>query len=125
MDRNQRARDQFAAQQEITKMRQQFAAAVASGQAKVLDRFSVPIEAGSLVVWKCPQDWVWAVTDVKPMLDPRQAPGLVEITFTATVPAVCRVNSPIVEMIHVGKQGTGSESSQLTTVGTPAEEEEP
>lgn len=104
MDRNQRARDDFARQQEIAKMRREFAGAVARGEARVLDRFSNILEAGSLVVWKTPEDFVWLVKEVKPVLDPKAPPGVVEMTLTVTVPALFRVNDPIVPMIRVGRQ---------------------
>ena len=117
MDRNQRARDQFAQQQEVAKMRRQFAQAVAAGQVKVIDRFSNPIEVGSLVVWSLPHDFVWLVQDIKPVLDPNVQPGLVAVTLTATAPdSLCRVNSPITEMIVVGRQPTDG-APALTQIG--------
>ena len=117
MDRNQRARDQFAQQQEVAKMRRQFAQAVAAGQVKVIDRFSKAIEVGSLVVWSLPHDFVWLVQDIKPVLDPNVQPGLVAVTLTATAPdSLCRVNSPITEMIVVGKQPKDGQPA-LTPIG--------
>lgn len=104
MDRNHQAKNEFAQQQHLAKLRRDFAAAIATGQAKCLDRFSQPLETGCLVVWKTPEDLVWLVKDVKPLLDPKQPPGLVEMTLTLTVPVLFRVNEPITPMIRVGQQ---------------------
>ena len=123
MDRNQRARDDFRRQEEIAKMQRQFAQAVAAGQAQVLDRFSKPIVEGSLVVWKCPQDWVWLISEVKPLLGPQDPQGCLQLTMTVTVPAVCRVNSPVVEMIVVGQQPKDAPPA-LTPIGESDRERE-
>lgn len=123
MDRNQRARDDFRRNEEIAKMRREFAAAVSKGDVKVLDRFANPLEPGSLVVWKTPEDFVWLVKDVKPVLDPRTQPGLVEMTLTVTVPVLFRVNDPIVPMIRVGKQAVKEgEQTKLEEPTVPVEE---
>lgn len=102
-------------------MRRQFAQAVAAGQVHVLDRFAKPIQEGALVVWKCPQDWVWLVKEIKPLLAPNDPDGCLEFTMTVTVPAVCRVNRPVVEMIVVGQQPKDS-APALTAIEVKTEE---
>lgn len=104
VDRNQQARDRFALQQEAARIRRQFVADVTAGHVQVIDRIAQPITIGALVIYRPPHDFVYEVADIKPVLDPRAQPGLVELTLRCQVPVTFMANVPIMGMIRVGTQ---------------------
>lgn len=136
LDRNQQVRDDFRRRQELHKLQQQFAQALAAGQVSVIDRIGQKIEQGALVVYRPPHDFVYEVKSITPILDPRVPPGQVQIVLDCTVPVVFMAGQPIMGMIRVGTQhapghasldemkpqetATASMTDETIVPGTPA-----
>lgn len=105
-DRNQQAKDKFLAQQqqvELERVRRTFAAGVATGEITGLDRFGHRLTMGSLALFRPPNDLVFEVTEVKPILDPRAPVGLVQLTLVAKCPVTMKVNEPAGNIVRVGE----------------------
>jgi len=116
MDRNDKARQEFA--------HKAFQTAVRMGKAYAIDRFASPIQQGSLVLWATPHDMVWQVIDVKPVLDVRQPPGLMTLVMHCEVPVQFIAGQPAMGLVVVGRQNAPGHA-QLDTPqiasGPPAE----
>ena len=95
-NREQKARQEFA--------HQSFAAAVAAGRAAPMDRFGKPLVQGALALWKPPHDMVWEATEIKPVLDVRQPPGLMAVTFSCSVQVTMAAGQPVMGLVVVGHQ---------------------
>lgn len=104
MDRNQRAKAQFAAGLN----RKRMADAIGTGQVNAVDRFTQPIEVGKLCVYQPnPDIMLWEVTEVRPVLDPGAPPGMVRVTCATSITMVAYVSQPIRNLLIVGdKPGT-------------------
>jgi hypothetical protein len=123
MDRNERARQQLAAQQQfVTQMRAKLAAFAqdfASGKAAPLDRFATAIKEHDLILWHPPHDLVYEVTKVEPILNPApgQPVGLIQITVTLTAPVQLMAGQPAMSMVVVGHQHAPNEAELNTPEG--------
>ena len=97
-------RDEVLKQQQIAEGQRQFAAALASGDQRAMpkDRFGVAIAPGRLLLYRPPQDLIFKVVDVAPVLDPRMRPGLVTIKLLCEVPITVGVQGPIANAICIG-----------------------
>jgi len=104
MDRNEAARLQFKQQQAMCQAQQQFRQALAAGTVTLIDRIGQPVKEGDLVIYHPPWDFVYEIAEIKPILDPRVAPGNVEVTLTCRAPVHFTVGPPIMTMIRVGHQ---------------------
>ncbi len=98
MDRNQRAKQQFAEAQQ----RRVFIQQVASGETCAYDKDRKRLEAGHLVFWEPPPFLYWLVKDVGPALD--QPGPAMRITLTITVPLLVRPGDPVMNMVVQGRQ---------------------
>lgn len=129
MDRNQAAREKFAAAQrsrELAKARQEFAAAAAAGQAAVYDKFGKRVEAGQLVHFIAPATGVVAeVVGVGPVMDPNAPVGLIKIELVISQPLTYQAGVQARDLIVVGRQATPEQQMALETPGAeePATEE--
>src|SRR3954451_22964561 len=56
----------------------------------VYDRFRRQIQLSDLVFYEAPYQFSFVVQQIKPILDPSQPAGLVEIVLQTTVRTVCR-----------------------------------
>lgn len=105
---------------DAARLRQQFAQAVARGDAALRDRFGNAIQPGTKILWHTPVDMIWTVVDVKPVLDPRQQPGLVELVLTSdSARNFLPVNQPLVGMIVIA--GPASPTAPIPEVEPPIE----
>lgn len=118
MDRNQSARNEFAAAQQ----RAAFARQLQAGTVNVLDRLAAPIRKGDLVIWQPPFDLVFNVLDVGPNLDPNVPPGVVRVVLQATVPLDVPAGQPQMKMIRVGseKEPGHAQLDEIKPVEPPA-----
>lgn len=66
------------------------------------DRIMQPIKKGQLVVFKADNDPIFEVLDVKPVMDPRQPPGLVQVTLAATLVIGMRAGAPASSVLVIG-----------------------
>lgn len=110
MDRNEKARAEFAAKQ--------FENGVRDGKITIHDRFGNPLQVGSLAVWHPPYDLVWQVKEITPSLDPNQPPAI-KVSLIAEVPAQFRAGIKAMDLIvvntpipHEEPQEPGQEPSQ-------------
>ena len=117
MDRNEQARQEFA----LAQQRRAFAQAVTSGQAAVLDRLAQPVAKGALVLWRPPHDLIYEVVDVAPVLDPRQPPGLVQLTLMSTAPVTFYAGQPAMSLVVIGQQHAEGHAELTTPSGARAE----
>jgi len=124
MDRNERARQQLAAQQQIiTQIRAQLAAFAqdfASGRAAVLDRFATAVKPHDLVLWHPPHDLVYEVVQIDPILNPapNQPIGMIQVTLTMTAPVQFLARQPAMSMVIVGHQHAPDQAELATPAGT-------
>lgn len=131
MDRNERARQQFAAQQQIVaQMRVQLAAFAqdfASGRAAVLDRFATAVKTHDLVLWHPPHDLVYEVVKIEPILNPapNQPIGLIQVTLTLTAPVQLMAGQPAMSVVVVGHQHAPDQAELSTPAGTRDNEPPP
>lgn len=116
MDRNREA--------QLRAAMQQFGNAVARGEAAVLDRFGSLIKTGDLVIWRPPHDLIFKVVDVKPVLDPRAQPGMIQMMFEVQVPVAGLAGLPNMGMILCGHSSADDRHTDLHGVkpGTPNSE---
>jgi hypothetical protein len=120
MDRNQQARDEFAKKQQVARMQREFAAAVSSGKAAVVDRFGHRVEPGMHILLHPPYDYVYTVVDAAPVLDPKIPPGYVRLTVRTELNMVLPVNDPQMMMIVVGSVvGEAGEGAGTQGAATP------
>lgn len=123
MDRNERARQQFAAQQQyVAQMRAQLAVFTqdfASGKAAALDRFASAIKVHDLLLWHPPHDLVYEVTKVEPILNPApgQPIGLIQITVELTAPVQLMAGQPAMGIVIVGHQHAPGQAELNTPEG--------
>ena len=96
-----------AMNREIGNMRRAFAADFAAGKVPVKDRFGRPVTEGSLIVWHPPQDLVYQVEKVEPILDPNQPPGYVRVTVTLQAPVTWPAGQSAPDIIAVGNAKDG------------------
>lgn len=102
--------DQRKMQAEMQKAQQRFAQDVASGVAVALDRFKVTLEIGDLVVYAPPIDSVYQIMDIKPLLDPRQPAGLVQMILSCTLPIYLPVMQATGNLIKCGHVPTAAQA---------------
>lgn len=94
-------------QQEAQKATQQFLRALSAGQVHAIDRFGLPIEAGSKVEFHGSLDLVFDVVGVAPILDPKVPPGMLNVTLTVTFPMQLRANQitpTLIRLPHLEQQ---------------------
>ena len=67
--------------------------AVAFNNSRLIDRFGRRLEIGSQITYKSPVDLLFAIVDIRPILDRRVQAGMHEIKLTCevTIPAMDRV----------------------------------
>lgn len=96
--------DQRANEQRMAMERQNFAAALSAGarNAQPIDRVGVAIKKDMIVMYRPPQDIFFRVLDVKPVLDPRYPPGLVNVIVGVEFPITLRAGQPQPNMIVIG-----------------------
>lgn len=122
MDRNEAARQRFASEsqkREAQRLQQEFARAISTGQAGVLDRFGQKIEPGALVLFHPPYDYVYTVTDIAPVLAPNVPPGMVRVTLELHMAAMVPVNQPQMTMVCVGTQQAQETGSPVVSSPAP------
>jgi hypothetical protein len=123
MDRNERARQQLAAQtQFVNQMRAKlavFAQDFATGKAAPLDRFATAIKPQDLILWHPPHDLVYEVVKVEPILNPapNQPIGLIQITVNMTAPVQLMAGQPAMGIVIVGHQRAPGDASLNTPDG--------
>ena len=123
MDRNERARQQLAAQtQFVNQMRAKLAAFAqdfASGKAAPLDRFATAIKPQDLILWHPPHDLVYEVVKVEPILNPapNQPIGLIQITVNMTAPVQLMAGQPAMGIVVVGHQRSPGDAALNTPEG--------
>jgi hypothetical protein len=91
-------------QQEMADARRKFADGVARGQIAALDRFGNRIDIGDKLMWKNLVDLVFDVVAVNPVMDPRVAPGLMDITLTVTFPIRYNGGVPYDKAVIIAKR---------------------
>ncbi len=99
IDRNQKARDEFA----IARARKQFQDAVASGQASLRDRLGRPLKVGDSVLVSPNVPPIMRVASVGPVLDPSVPPGYLKMELTVTIPFMEQANKSIANMVKIGE----------------------
>jgi hypothetical protein len=104
IDRNQKAKDEFASAQRRKQMKD-FAEAARAGHVGVGDRFGNRLEPKQLVVWIAPpHGMIYEIVSVDPVLDPNAPPGLMRVTLTMTAPVTYRAGQNAVDITVVGRQ---------------------
>lgn len=73
-------------QEQNNQAHNRFRNALSAGQAAPLDRFGFPIEVGAKVLYRPPMDLVFTVASIKPILDPRQPAGQMDVTLQVSFP---------------------------------------
>lgn len=91
-------------QQLIAAARREFAASVARGDVKVLDRFGSAIQVGDMVLYKPEIDYVMDVVGVSANLHPQAPVGAVGVTVTVTATINVMVGRSLPNLIKVGKK---------------------
>ena len=115
-DRNAIARDKLMDEIALKKQQKamrEFAQALSTGQAAMLDRFGVQVTKDNLIMYHQPYDLVFVVEDVIPILDPRMPPGLVHVKLSCTTDLQIAVNQRSMTVIACG-QRENAETSVLT-----------
>lgn len=108
-DRNDRAKIMQQQQLQQTQMRAAIAMDFAAGKINVLDRFGNAIEKGALVLYALPNDMVWEVTSVEPVLDGGAPLGTVKLDLRCTIPSYWAPNQPSIPIVRVGRTKTVEE----------------
>ena len=126
MDRNERARAQ---QHAINQIRAQFAAFAhdfAAGKAVVLDRFAQRVKEHDLVLWRPPHDMVYEVTKITPILDPtpNEPIGMIRLQLEMMAPVNFLAGNPAMTMIIVGHQ-VDTQNAELYGVEGARRDNEP
>lgn len=126
IDRNQRARDDFALAAERRKFQQAFAA----GAVFVTDRFGNRIEPGDVLVYLPPSSGiVCQVGALTPVLDPGAQPGFVRLTLVTEIPLTYRGGTIASDMLVMRKQAQIKQEMQdagaAAPDAAPPETEEP
>ena len=129
IDRNQKAREEFASKQ-LTHQRRQFQQAFASGAVFVTDRFGNRIEPGDVVVYLPPAAGLVAqIGAVTPVLDPGAQPGFVRVTMVTEIPLTYRGGTVAGDMLVMRKQAQIKQEMQdagaAAPDAAPPETEEP
>ncbi len=118
IDRNQKARDEFA----IARARKQFQDAVASGQASLRDRLGRPLKEGDSVLVSTNVPPIMRVTSVGPILDPSVPPGYLKLELTCTIPYVEQPNKAIASLVKIGEAAAPAGEVPATNVAEPPAE---
>lgn len=120
MDRNEKAKNDFAA----AAQRRQFQQAVANGQTGVVDRFGALLKPGDLVLWFPPKEGlVFEVEDVGPDLHPGLPAGVMKVILSARVPVQYPAGRPCQDLLRVGRQQSPGHAELSTPQGANAENE--
>lgn len=114
LDRNQKARQDFA----LAQQRRAFAQAVQAGQTGLIDRFGSFIRAGDGVLWfpqqTFPTGVVVQVVDVGPNLDLNVRPGTMKLSLLLEVQLNYPAGSPAIDLLRLNRPAE--------TVGQPLAE---
>lgn len=87
--------------------RRQFAQAVAQGRTGAIDRFGQRIQVGDQLMLRLDVDHVYSVTDVRPVLDPKLPPGLIDVLCTITFPLRLEAGLPYAKCNVVARRLEG------------------
>lgn len=101
--------EQKRRQEELEKAFSQFTQAVARGQLNAFDRFGQSIEVGDRVLYHAPQDLIFEVMAVDPVLDRAMPPGLMRVMLQAVVPMQLQVMTPFPSVIVLRKASAATQ----------------
>lgn len=78
--------------------------AIADGNPQVFprDRFGVPIQIGTNVLFRPSFDFVYEVKDVRPVLDPNIPPGHVQVVLVSATTLTLPAGQPLMSMVCIG-----------------------
>lgn len=86
-----------------------------------LDRFSRPLAAGQLVLFRPANDLVFRVTKVTPSLDPAAPPGTVQVMLQADAPMLLQGGQPLANLVIVAEPGPDVAQTTDEATGPSAE----
>lgn len=89
------------------------------------DRFGVPIAPNTNVLFRPSYDFVYQVTDVAPVIDPRVPPGQVRLTLQSVTTITVPAGMPLMNMLVIGVAEESKPSGESDEASKPAPEPEP
>lgn len=107
---------------QLAQAQRQFANMMERGEVFLVDRMGAPMQVGDMVLLSMPDPPLGRVIDIKPVVDPRQQPGLATAVIQFEFPLTARAGLPMRNVVIVARQQLEEDQQ---AAGEPKQDEPP